>query len=457
MIDKLFSIVLVLNATGLFRFIAPQLDVSIGQVSMALLGVNVIYLVSKAQYSKAILLQSGMGGWLFVLLIWPLSTLLYARSFEVRQVGLLLYYFSLFFGAVVYTASNGLPAIHRVIAVSLAVTIFGFVLSMLVPEYFQDVALLAQNRINYNNRAFGFFMQPNQAAIGFALLFFGWFSLWKHKNTMLEVVALVTFLGLMFLTGSRTGTVVAVIVIGLSLAYSWRRQPRTIRAFRRSYLKVLLLGACLLGGLFWTTRYLSSADYEKWGLLDRISMLTSFRLTDSSIREDVSVMRRLDAQAVYWAFIKVKPLFGHGFGAETHYYENGHIDRTSHSTLLTCWMEYGIFYPIALGLLMVRLYLTRRRARAEGALATDSVFQFVLIVLFLFTVSGNLLNARVFYVVWAMFFAAVYCPACTSICNKAILDADSSSSGKGNVSVHLARMKRMRRFRDEHAMPRSLT
>ena len=33
MIDKLFFVVLILNATGLFRFIAPQVGVSIGQVS----------------------------------------------------------------------------------------------------------------------------------------------------------------------------------------------------------------------------------------------------------------------------------------------------------------------------------------------------------------------------------------------------------------------------------------
>ena len=112
MIDKVFFVVLVLNTTGLFLFLAPQFGMLIGHVSLALLVLNIFYLVVKARRSTRLFLRGGIGGWLFVLLLWPLFTLLYAPSLEIREIGLLLYCLSLFLGAVVYTVANGLPAMH---------------------------------------------------------------------------------------------------------------------------------------------------------------------------------------------------------------------------------------------------------------------------------------------------------------------------------------------------------
>ena len=47
MLDKLFFIFLILNATGLFRFLAPQFGVEIGQVSLVLLIFNFLYILAK--------------------------------------------------------------------------------------------------------------------------------------------------------------------------------------------------------------------------------------------------------------------------------------------------------------------------------------------------------------------------------------------------------------------------
>ena len=46
----------------------------------------------------------------------------------------------------------------------------------------------------------------------------------------------------------------------------------------------------------------------------------------------------------------------------------------------------------------------------EKVFGTNSVGQFVVVLLFLFVVSGGTLDNRAFYVVWGMIFAAVYCP-----------------------------------------------
>ena len=134
MIDKAFFVVLVLNTTGLFRFLAPQFGVLIGHVSLVLLVLNIFYLVVKARVSTRLFLRYRLAGWLFVMLLWPFFTLLYSPSFEIREIGLHLYCLSLFLGAVVYTISNCLPAMHSLMSVSLVVTIIGLALSMMMPS-----------------------------------------------------------------------------------------------------------------------------------------------------------------------------------------------------------------------------------------------------------------------------------------------------------------------------------
>ena len=195
MIDTIYFIVLVLNASGLFRFIAPWFDMTIGQVSLILLVINTAYLVIKIRYPIALFRHPAMRGWLYILLIWPLVTLLYAPSLGIREVGLQFYYFVLFLGAAVYTLSNGLPAARRILAVSLLITIIGIPLSMMAPEYFEKVAALAEARVEEMGRPLGFFMQPNRLATSLVMLFIGWFALSKNKNAWFTVLAILCFLG----------------------------------------------------------------------------------------------------------------------------------------------------------------------------------------------------------------------------------------------------------------------
>jgi len=410
MIDKLFFVVLILNATGLFRFVAAQVGVSIGQVSLVLLVLNIFYLVAKIKYSMLLFLRVGMGVWLFVLLLWPLLTLLYAPSFEIREIGLLLYYFTLFFGSAVYTVSNGLPTMHRVMFISLFVTLIGMPLSMMAPQYFEVVGMLANARTVEHGRAIGFFMQPNRLAVAFGFLFIGWFALWRRKNTLLEIPVILGFLFAMLLTGSRTGMLIAVIMVTFILTYSWRKRFTN----RRYLLKMSILVACLAGGIIVTRYYLSrrsdSDARREYDLVDRMETLLSFKLSHGNIKKDTSIRERMDTQVAYLSLVKDKPLLGHGFGSDTYYQENGMIFLSAHSTALTCAMEYGVLYPFVFGLLCLSIYAKRSRRAVEKVFGTNSVVQFIVILLFLFIVTGGTLDNRVFYVVFGMFFAAAYYP-----------------------------------------------
>lgn len=404
MFDKLFFVLLVLNATGLFQFVAPQIGVDIRTVSISLLVLQVGYLLVRKRDVRRLLREPGMQDWLILLVFWPLATVLYAPTLEVREVGLQVYYASLFTGAVVYARANGLSALHRVMGMSLLVTVFGLVLSMVAPSCFEAVARLANARTQYGERAFGFFMQPNQAGMGLILLFLGWYSLWRDKDSLWDVPALILFLVAVLFTGSRTCAVIAAAVCGMTVFDAWRRGRREDRkGFRLVYVKACLLAVCLAFGLAGLNQYATATE---GGLYHRLRLLTSLQLTENGILDDNSVRQRLAAQKVYWSLIETKPVLGHGLGAEAYYSENGPIWLSAHSTLLSTWLEFGIAWPLVFYLLLYRLYRSRDRMAAERRFGTNAVFMFVLILSLHFAFNHGMVESRVFYVVLAYFFAA---------------------------------------------------
>jgi len=410
LIDKLFFVILILNATGLFSFIAPQIGVSIGQVSVVLLGINILYLIAKIRYIKVLFSRGRMWGWLFVLGFWPLLTVLHAPSFEVRQIGLQLYFVTLFTGAAVYAINNGLQAVHRVLSVSLVITVFGLVMSLIAPQYFEAVSELASAEILREERSFGFLLQPNQLAVSMIFLFIGWFALCRFERTFLSVLAILTFLFAMLLTGSRTGMLMAVIIVVFIQLNAWKRKWMS----GRFVLTTGVLIACLLGGAIGINYYLSSVgspDIALGGdLKDRIGMFLSFRFSsEGDLTEDTSVQLRLMTQTVYWALVMEKPFLGHGFGSDIHYLETGPIFLSAHSDALRCAMEYGFIYLIIFALLMIQTYLIRCRHEIEKVLQTNAVGQFAFVTVLLFIVA-SIMDSRTFYVILGIFLAQLYCP-----------------------------------------------
>jgi glycosyltransferase involved in cell wall biosynthesis len=411
MIDWLFSIVLVLNATGLFRFVAPQLGMSIGQVSLALLMLSVFYLLARVRYTWPLFLLGGTWAWLFILALWPILTLPYAPSVDTRDTGLVIYYYSLLLASTVYTLRSGLTGMRRLLSISLAITVIGLAISMLLPERFEAVAALADASIEQKGRPFGFFLEPNKLAIGLGFLFIGWFSLLRRKNSMLEVAAVAVFLCAELVTGSRTGMFIAVATVTLIFAHSWRKEILS----GKYLLKICLLIACVAGGVLGINYYLSgmgeTVSRREGDLIERMEGLTSLKFSSGGgVKDDISVQRRLSAQTVYWSLVNEKPWLGHGLGADSYYKEKGPILSSSHSAALTCAMEYGVLYPLVFGLLIFLFYRKHGRLDAEEVFQSNSIVQFVMILLFLFIVSGDVLESRTLYVVWGMFFAAVCCP-----------------------------------------------
>ena len=413
MLDKLFFIILVMNVTGLFRFLAPQFDVEIGQVSLVLLIFNLLYILVRLSY--LIPMFPKMLPWFVVLIAWPLATLAYAPTIELREIGLAVYRFTLFSGAVIFSASNGLSAIRRVFLVSLVLTVFGQVLNMGMPGYFETVAALADARVLSMGRAGGFFMQPNSLAIGLAFLFIGWLALARRDTVLREPIIIVAFLGSELLTGSRTGMVLGVVIVGVHLVYQWRARIFRSRKVRYLSARLAVLVVCVFFGLigmkFFVEIYGRQIDRDPGDLIDRMNTLLELNLSGhEELAYDTSFQKRFSAQRVYWSLIKEKTFIGHGFGAEVFYLRNGTIHLTAHSTMLSVTMEYGVIYLLAFSLLLAMMFLNRHRGPVEQALGTNVITQFVLVTLLTFVIGGGLLVERAFFVVFGMVYTAAYYP-----------------------------------------------
>jgi hypothetical protein len=410
MMDIFYFFVLVLNSTSLFSFVAPQLGVSIGDVSLVLFGVNVVYLFVRFKHSAAILYRGGMGKWLLIMVLWPFFTLLYSPSLDIREIGLRLYCFSLFFGSVVYSVVKGLPAMRRMFALSLVITFIGMALSVARPGYFEAVALISNGDVDQMGRPFGFFMEPNRLAHSLFFLFMAWFALWKKRDILKEVLALLMFLLAMLSTGSRTGMLIAVLLIALIFAPS-----PGFALDRKRVMKLTLFAVCCFVGLIGANYYLSNigntGERRQFDLVDRMKTLLQFKLTtEARVVDDTSVRARLDAQKEYMRYIMEHPIAGNGFGMAANLYQTGKIYKTAHSEALTRAMEYGVLYPIAFVLLMIHFCLKAGGRIAEKSFGTNSVIQFGVIVVLLFIGNGDLFDNRTFYIVWGMLFASVHFP-----------------------------------------------
>lgn len=425
MIDTLFFIILVLNATGLFAFIAPHIGATIAQVSTILLLLNGIYLFSRGRACIYLMRRTDLKYWFVLLLLWPLFTLVYAPSIEARQIGLQVYYMSLLFATVVFTVTKGLDTLFHALSISLVISAVGLVMSMITPEYFQPVAFLSDAKINYMDRAYGFFMQPNSAAIHINLMFVGWYFLWRRKTSVLQVLAVSIFLLSILLTGSRSGIIISGIVIVFIAIDTLRLRNAKIGIRKNLFAKTIMVLLLVILSFSVLNDYLSTAYYLEGSLVDRISMMTQFRLSNQEdTLQDTSLHERIAVQSIYWSFIQERPLLGHGLGSSIYLLNNGPIYMTSHSTLLSSTMEYGILYPLFFAFMMIRLYRNPKRSIVEAIFNSRSIFQFIFIVLLIFTINGGLLDNRTFFILLGMFFAAVFC--LKSVVNAKILHNKTS-------------------------------
>ncbi len=411
MIEFLFTVVLILNGTNLFAFIAPFLQVSIGNVSIILLFINISYLLFRFKLTSQILLQRNMWNFTFIFVIWPFLTIFYSPILEIREIGLRIYTFTLFVCTNVFIIRNGFTKFNRIISINFSLIILGLVLSMVKPEYFQSMAELIGKRNDAMGRPFGFFMEPNVQGHVIIYTFIAYFALFKHKNTIFFIGSLLSFLLLMLITGSRSGVIVSVIVFSLILFNSSKQHSHNNQPLVRITLLFIFMFFCLACLKVYLSGIEQSVIRRDDDLIDRMNSMLSFGLNkNDGLQGDMSLYGRTEAQLFYLSFIKEKPFLGYGFGSHALYYESGIFFRTAHSEAVIRAFEYGIFYPLFFVVLILQIFRSKNRKIVETCFQTNSIAQFTLSAILLFIVNGDLLDNRPFYIILAMFYTAINNP-----------------------------------------------
>jgi len=415
MFNWLFSIIILLNLTGLYSFIAPLFRVNVAAVSLVLLVLNCLYITINHKVAKRIFRKKHIFGWFVFLVFWPLLATIYAPAINFRELGLQMYYFTLLLAVVIYLLRNGFESFNRIITIAIAITVAGLLLSMFKNGYFQSVASITGKRIVFQGRAFGFFMRPNILAMNSTLLFIVWFAGLRKTRILTTFFSLFGLLVLVSLTGSRGGFLMAVAVVSLVFINKSIRvkKPFKILISPKSIISFFLVFGCFLACIPLLLSFLTAKLPKHTGYYDvvaRINAMSKMKLTEKNAEGKSTVNGRLQALKYYSTMTCERPILGHGFGARNIFRAEGVLRLSSHNQYLRIAFETGIFRLAFYLLLLLSIYVHPGRKQTERLLDTNSYAQMFMVVMLAGMVSNTVLNSRVFYCVLGCFIALLISP-----------------------------------------------
>lgn len=398
-LNIIFIIVLLLNLTGLFAFLAPLFNVNISTISVVLLSLNCFYIICNFKDTGVLFRKKHIFYWFAFLIIFPLVTSTYAPQFSIRQIGLQIYYFTLLIAVSLYVLRNGFKRFHQMIAVSIIISGFGLVLSLFREDIFLQVALVSQNNLNFDGRAYGFFIQPNLAAMNLIMLFILWFA-GLNKTKFINVCGSFSLLFLFIsLTGSRAGFILSMILMFLVLSIKFKKPFRVL--INPKYVASILLSfGCFLALipliLSFMAPYLPKHK-GSFNIVSRIEAFSKMNLAQKDSKGISTVASRWEVNKYYFDMVTRKPIFGNGFDSATILYEKGILIRSSHNQYLQILFETGILGLILYLLLVIRMYIDPRRKKSELLLQTSSYKQFFIFIILQGMFTNMLLDSRVLY------------------------------------------------------------
>jgi O-antigen ligase len=412
LLDKIFLFVLLLNLTGLFPFVAALIGFESLTISIIMFAINCIYIVVRYKAAKQIFCKQHVIYWFVFLVLWPLLATLYSPKINVREVALQIYYFTLLLGVIIYISRRGFLSFHYVLTIAFVVTIFGLILSMITDSVFQPVALMTDHDLEYQGRAYGFFIQPNVAAMNFLLLFIAWFA--GINTPKLSKVFLSTYLLFMLIgiTGSRGGYIVTLAVLVLIFIHNSvkLRKPFSLLMNLKNIVIFLLLiffsqfSISLLPNL---QVMLSSGSKDNYNLAARTKAISEMKFIEKDVKGKSTVADRGRIFLYYYDLVCKHPVLGYGFGSNTYYLKEGSLQRSSHNQYLKIAYETGIFRMLFYLAILLFIYLDSKRKRIQQLFHTNSYIQFLVVVMLAGLVSNTVLDSRVFYCVLGVFIAII--------------------------------------------------
>lgn len=389
MLDYIIAPVIFLNLTASYGVLAAQLGISIQTVTAGCIAGCILYVTINWEHAMHAL-QGRTLVWLFMLVAgWPLFTLLWnSNSIDGRETYLTAYGGLLILTGALWARRTGWTSTISIITAALAISIFGIFWSLLDPAFFSAALDLSQSHQNYRGRAFGFFGQPNDAAM--VLVFLAIFSLSPRNQNLQrrDHAILISAFAAILLTGSRGGLVAAIGAMGWVVLSS--------KSGVRSRVTLLAKGTVTIGALAGTLAVAAPILNAELGFenpMQRLADTVEGNLSEIGIT-DGSVSLRQQAINARLDGIRTQPLLGHGLRSSNLSVSQNRMSLASHNTYLDLAYDYGIPFLMLFLYFAWSVFRSAERAALWTTFGRDIVGAILIAAALSSLINNSLLNSR---------------------------------------------------------------
>ncbi len=409
---RAFEIVLLLNLTGLFSFVAIQVGIPIAAMSAGILIFLLFYLAVNYRHAWWFLQKKSVLAWLVFAFIWPALTVVYAEVPDFRANAVNFYLIALMLSTAIWLSKVGFHGARKVVVAAAIITVVGLVLSLVRNDYFQAVAEAANARYSYLGRAFGFFLQPNMAAENLSFMYALLMPLVSSKSRTMMYVVTALFVSALLITGSRGGMIVGLSMVTYVHILSSSAETGRFRSIRQKTAAVLVIGVALLLANQVATlvgESPSSSDTQaKSSLTDRIGGMSSLDIEGGGLGRTAAL--RYTALVEHGQGITERPLFGYGIASSNNFSSSGRLAHASHNQYVQVAYDMGIPALILYLVLLYQLWQLARTRTFSHAFGCNPAMILFLAVSLSGLFSNTVLMSRVYFAVLGAVLAMRYVP-----------------------------------------------
>ena len=337
MLDRVIAVVLVLNLTNLFMILPGCTGIGLRAISTVMMLLCTVYV---AVHWRTVVRLFDTGSvyvlLLLHLLFWPMAVALWADWSEATLVSLGLAYNAciLCLAASIYCLHHAPEHYDRILSASLVIACAGVVVSLFFQEELVSLRGVVEDMEEpANARGTGFYFQPNTAAHNLCFLLAGVLPALSRLSHPRQLLCLFAFLGIIGLTGSRGGAIVACLLVLVWMVLVMRQRNTVLLLLYATAATTVLL----LPSDVWLPETAATSD----GPAQRIVQSIRRVMQGERISDDGSIQDRLEAQTQYLAACRARPL-GHGAGASTLHQSQGKFRHTTHAYYLATAYDYGL-------------------------------------------------------------------------------------------------------------------
>lgn len=408
---RLFEVVLLLNLTGLFSFVGIQVGLSIAVSTAVMLAFLGYY--AFANYRSVIWYMKirEIFLWASFIFFWPLLTLLYSEFKDFRAVGVNLYLILLMLGSAIWAARVGVERVRRIFMLAGIIAGAGLILSLLKADYFQSVAEAANAKSWYLGRAFGFYLQPNMAAVNLSFIFALLLPILASSKPRHFGPTTAVFAALVFVTGSRGGILIAITL--LLYAYFITHGTRQARiSGQKGKLIAVLLTVVSLWSAWQILQILgtenSQNDKPAYTVIDRLQAVGAMDWGGGGLSE--TAIARIIAFSEHTRGITDSPLIGFGLASSQNSVESGLLTFPSHNQFLELAYNFGIPFMVLFIYILAVLWGRCHQNLATLNAGLNPARMLAIAATLSAVFSNNMLNSRVFFSVLGVILAIKYVP-----------------------------------------------